>query len=355
MKKYLIALIVIMMAFLYGRTMTQSYKLLTIMNKAFEPSIGWNFSPLQGGLSGASLFVAESHEQKCVIRFFEHLTKTGAQELIAAQKTASDCGYGPQVFWSDAEQQVLVMDFIQAEPANPQNTIKDLAALLKKIHSSPLIIDSDRIWKRTYFVLDKLKKVQQSLISINEIEKCLNNLIEKVSVDFKPTTCHRDLNPGNLIFSKGQYFAVDYDSAGIDDPYIDIAQIALWYCHTPAKETELLAAYLDRTPSDTEMAKLQLFQKIAFLFYGSEFLRKFSKSPDANWSEQPEPISFRDYLQLLGQGKVNLQSPRIDYDSCGNAKIAAPMSYFSKSLISKRNASATICATISWLYVSDVA
>ena len=40
---------------------------------------------------------------------------------------------------------------------------------------------------------------------------------------------HNDVNPGNLLYDEGRLLLVDWDAAGLNDPYFDLATIALFH------------------------------------------------------------------------------------------------------------------------------
>jgi hypothetical protein len=84
--------------------------------------------------------------------------------------------------------------------------------------------------------------------------------------------CHRDLHHGNLIYTGGIFFAIDYTWGAMDDPYTDLANIAIFNCKTPEEEQLLLQFYFGHQPSAVEMARLSLMKLAIKIFYGLEFL-----------------------------------------------------------------------------------
>ncbi len=284
---------------------------ITALHHAFGPDGDWTVNPLQGGLSGASIFVAEDKENhKYVVRYFDRLPPQESDRLIKNQLAAQEAGYGPKVHWSDSAHSIIVMDFL--EPEQPTNVYQNLALLLRKIHQSPKIGKTGRLWEVITPMIEELKKVDQNLVDMNLVKSTYDSAIEEVTPNLESKTCHRDLNPTNIIFSKGQFYAVDYDSIGIDDPYIDLAQVAIFYCNTVGiitqeAEKEFLTLYLEHAPSDFELNKFEAFKKIASISFAVFFLRM---GPTDGWGAEPELMPFKNYKNLLGQGKINLADPR---------------------------------------------
>ncbi|MBX9831202.1 phosphotransferase [Candidatus Babeliales bacterium] len=282
-------------------------KVLAALENAFGVAKDWQVNPLKGGLSGAPIFLATKGTNQYVVRFFDHLSSDQIPKLIMAQKAAATSGYGPKIHWYNLEQGAVVMDYLKPEQPDQKNILNDLAVLLNKIHQSPELESAGRIWDQTYSVIKSLQSVNQTLLELSVVQTYLEQVVQKVSQDLQSKPCHRDMNPGNLIFSQGQFFAVDYDSFGMDDPYTDIAQVAIFYCYSAESEKQLLTLYLHRQPTDAEIAKLQLFKKIALIFYGMEFL---CKVPAELWQTAPDLMPYLKFLQLLGSKAIELEDPK---------------------------------------------
>jgi aminoglycoside phosphotransferase (APT) family kinase protein len=54
---------------------------------------------------------------------------------------------------------------------------------------------------------------------------------------------HNDVNPGNLIYDESRLLLVDWDAAGRNDPYYDLATIALFHRMDDPTCRQLLAAH----------------------------------------------------------------------------------------------------------------
>ncbi|MBY0353768.1 phosphotransferase [Candidatus Babeliales bacterium] len=309
MKKILLSIALLVLSACGQKSHVQQTdnKVLAALENAFGSSQNWQVNILKGGLSGAPIFLASKGTDQYVVRFFDHLSSDQIPKLIRAQKAAATSGYGPKIYWDNVEQGAVVMDYLEPEQPDKKNILNDLVILLNKIHQSPRIESSGSLWDLTYAAINKLKGVKQTLLELSAVQTYLEKLVQKVSQNLASKPCHRDMNPGNLIFSKGQFFAVDYDSFGMDDPYIDIAQVAIFYCYSAEAEKQLLTLYLHRQPTDAEMAKLQLFKRIALIFYGMEFL---CKVPAQLWQSTPDLIPYLKFLQLLGSKAVALEDPK---------------------------------------------
>lgn len=227
---------------------------------------------ISAGLSGSELFRVKGSGLSYVVRFWNLKWIDYFPQDLACQLIASDAGYGPQVIFSDAEKCITVMEYCQPEVLpNPEKKIGALVDLLKKMHAGPEVpLGWDR---RVYLdeLLEETKKIPQSI----DLE-VLKAVKEAVFAATRPTAlklaCHRDLHHGNLIFNQGRFLAIDYTWGAMDDPFTDLANVALFHCVDEKEEQMLLEQYLERTPNANEQARFSLMKVPARLFYGLEFL-----------------------------------------------------------------------------------
>ena len=187
-----------------------------------------------------------------------------------------------------------------------QNTIPLIAKFLKKLHSietSEFTIDIDP-YKMARKNVDYLnsknisKKIIERISNIKNIKKYNN----------KNTICHNDLNPNNILFKDGEVVAIDWDSAGINDPFYDIATISLWYRNIPNIEKKLLRQYLGHEPDKNELEHLSYMQKLVKIIIGGNLVR-IGVEMGANVTHDLPIDNLSTFLQKIGLKKVNLDKP----------------------------------------------
>ncbi len=281
----------------------------TIMHSSLQEAFGtkttWNISPLKGGLSESPIFLAENESKKVVIKFIDPQDKDLA---ISIHKKAALAGYGPNVYYDNPKHGVLIMDFLQSEPINPLTFYQDLATLCKKIHHGPSFKNNGHVWKKVRERLTELSSLNQSIINVAAIKNNLENTINLVQNNLTKAPCHRDLTPNNMIYTNKQFFAIDFDDAGEDDPYIDLAAIAIFYCMNQDSAINFfLKHYFGRTPTTSEKNKFILMKKISLLSYAITFLRFV---PADLWNQKPELENYQSYMQKVRQHEISLETPK---------------------------------------------
>lgn len=87
----------------------------------------------------------------------------------------------------------------------------------------------------------------------------------------------------------------------MDDPYADLANIAIFNCKTEEEEKLLLQLYFGHAPSAKEMARLSLMKLPAKIFYGLEFLGiAYASKRNGQIIPQPTSKTYMDFGRYGG-------------------------------------------------------
>lgn len=265
---------------------------------------------LSGGLSGSTLIKINTAENIFVVRFWNMEWVEDFPQDLACQLIASDAGYGPLVFFTDEAACITVIEYIQPE-VFPETKIRfqGLVQLLKKIHSGPAVPQG--IDKASYIEesIDTVSKLNLPFLDINAIRAIKEAVYKATQQNTRSAACHRDLHPGNLIYNQGRFVAIDYTWGGMDDPFIDLATLAIFNCTTFEEEQLLLQLYLGDAPSSEDIARLSLVKLAAKIFYGLEFLKLTPVSAlNSTISE-----ATKSYMNFGGHGTPQNPSDFLEY------------------------------------------
>lgn len=240
---------------------------------------------LAGGCSGSEVIRVQDY----VVRFWNMQWVDYFPQDLACQLIASEAGYGPEVYFSDPGAGITIMQYHLPEPLE-ENRLETLVDLLKKIHTGPVVPKG--IDRATY--LDLLIEENKG-VDLEAIRAIKNEVFAATRPTASCVPCHRDLHHGNLIYSQGRFWAIDFTWGALDDPYVDLANIAVFNCDSFEEETHLLQLYLGRTPSIDEMARLALLKLPVKIFYGLEFLGIASTHAVTQHSQGPQ--SYKSFGQ----------------------------------------------------------
>lgn len=124
---------------------------------------------------------------------------------------------------------------------------------LKKLHESDIQFSDYDAFRR----LDDDEQYCRDLGFVHpqeyiDLRNRLNEMREKYK-DVKKVPCHCDYQPTNLVISGEKFYVLDWEFAGMNDPYYDIA------CYGNAgfdKALSLFEAYLGHKPTNEELKRL---------------------------------------------------------------------------------------------------
>jgi hypothetical protein len=126
-----------------------------------------------------------------------------------------------------------------------------------------------------------------------------------------PVLSHNDVNPGNLVYDEERLLLVDWDAAGRNDPYYDLAAIALFHRMDDQTCRRLLAAH-DGEPVD-EIPAFFAYSRRLIAVLGSVTGMQLSNGRGPVRSGPIETLestlSLGEFYKRLRAGKVRLGSP----------------------------------------------
>lgn len=162
------------------------------------------------------------------------------------QQKAHRKGLAPKPLLLDLEQRLMITEFVTGEHQFILNKkqLRRLASILKKLHTIKLRKrphnhkkDFKFRHKKAQAVLVKLKKYQRDLV-----------------------ICHHDLNPKNIFFHE-KIAVVDWEFAGVNDRYFDLATICVEFKLSRKLEQYFLRNYFTLV-SRNAYKKLALYKTL---------------------------------------------------------------------------------------------
>lgn len=264
-----------------------------------------NYVPLTDGLSGAEVYLLDN---KFVLKRF----KVYNPATISIQQKAAKRGIAPKILYRNSKQRFVIMEFVGDSflPRDHQ-TIEKLVQFVKTLHQ---IKPTKDIPHKDPF--NRLANIVESLKASNLSEELLNKFTIVLSLERNHNSdavvSHNDLNPNNILFIKGKINIVDWDSAGLADPYYDLSTLALWYMDIPKVQSKLLEGYLERKPTQNELNYLNVMKKVTIAIYAGRLIQV---AAEMGCETQP-PIpkeNLSEFLAKIGSGEIKLNSGRVLY------------------------------------------
>jgi thiamine kinase-like enzyme len=189
---------------------------------------------------------------------------------LSALRAATMAGIAPKLVWIDDECGVLVSEFVPGRHWSPQDirqrdNMRRLADTLRAAHELRVnASEFDPISLGREFE----NRCASDALSLADRERwrlLVPAVVSRHMGRRERCLCHNDINRGNFIDDGARLFFIDWECAGIGDPFYDLAVISHNNRLTAAEESELISAY----QSHTTWADLEHLQrmKVSHDFY----------------------------------------------------------------------------------------
>ena len=233
-----------------------------------------SLSPLSGGITNRNfLVVVDGMPDRYVVRMAgndTHLLGISREVEHAATVAAAGVGVGPEVTAFLRAQGFLVTRFIDGKPVDDvavhqPATIARVADSLRRIHNGPPIPG--------LFVPLRIVEAYRALAVARGVTipvefglaQALGRRIELAfltnPLELRP--CHNDLLNANFIDDGQRIRIVDWEYAGMGDPFFDLGNFAANHELTDEEDALLLAAYDGRPAVADRLARLRLSRLVS--------------------------------------------------------------------------------------------
>jgi len=248
--------------------------LTSALRRLPELAIGeLTFTALSGGITNRNFLVTGAADgSKYVMRLAgndTHLLGISREVEHAATVAAAGVGVGPEVVAFVRPEGYLVTRFIEGRPIpeaemRTPERLRAVGDTLRRIHDGPAIPG--------LFVPLRIVEAYRALaisrgVTIPpeyELAAAIARRIElaflTAPVELRP--CHNDLLNANFIDDGSRVRIVDWEYAGMGDPFFDLGNFSINHELTPDDDAALLAEYHGSVPVD-RLARLSLMRVVS--------------------------------------------------------------------------------------------
>jgi thiamine kinase-like enzyme len=249
--------------------------------------------PLEGGITNRNFLVHFGGDDYVVRLPGKDTNLLGidreAERLATTQ--ASELGIGPKVAAMFEDPPCLVTCFVEgrelsSEELREQGTLTEVSYGLRAFHRSGLELPTDF---QVYDVVREYAEVARS--RGGELPEAFDETLERAGEivaavrdhpEHGASPNHNDLLAANFIQASDKVVIVDWEYAGMGDPFFDLGNFAVNNELDEVQEAELLAAYFEAPASERRLASLQL-------------MRFMSDFHEAMWGAVQSTISDLDF------------------------------------------------------------
>jgi thiamine kinase-like enzyme len=186
-----------------------------------------------------------------------------------ATKKAAELRLGPKVAAMLDHPPCLVTCFVEsrdvtaAELREP-HSLDEIGGALRGFHQSGLELPTDFYVSE---IVSDYAEVSQSRggtlpDGFQHARDCARKVVKAVrkNADHQPLPCHNDLLTANFLSDGERIVIVDWEYAGMGDPFFDLGNFAVNNELGDEDEKRLLAAYFGQDPTPRQRAALKLFR-----------------------------------------------------------------------------------------------
>ncbi len=163
-----------------------------------------------------------------------------------------------EVVYFDTKTGIKVSNYVPGTPLSLEISDDDfiqVAHTLKSLHQAKLIGEDYDLKGRLRRYEKLLKKLPSK--TFYALKMSWLKLYDELYSKYPKVLCHGDAQRSNLIKSSDQIFLLDWEFAGLNDPFYDIASFG----NIDFLDAEkLLGYYLGRTPLPNELTRLRFYR-----------------------------------------------------------------------------------------------
>jgi thiamine kinase-like enzyme len=225
--------------------------------------------PLHGGITNRNYVATTDHSEYVVRIPGERTALLGidrAHEAEAARR-AADLGIGPAVLGMLENIGTLVTEVVDGhhlEPTPFAERLDDVVDLVHRFHDSGPLSGAFPIHRIVeWHARDASAHGVMAPPSYERLHQQSRRIEAAFARAPMPTVpCHNDLLPGNVLFADDRVWLLDFEYAGMNDVFFDLANLSVNSEFAPETDERLLTLYFGAV-SKSAWARLQLMKMMS--------------------------------------------------------------------------------------------
>ncbi|NUP09772.1 MAG: phosphotransferase family protein [Polyangiaceae bacterium] len=211
-----------------------------------------SITKIAGGLSGAGVYRVEATDHVYVLKVASEGEPIEAwRQSLEIQRRAGDAGVAPRVIHHDEARRAVVSEHVVNRgfaprlfnPETRDDAIRQLGETIRRVHALPL--PADAVWRDPRDMIAPMRAQLATFALPSFVRTTIDEVLEQTPPPRERplVTSHNDANPSNLVFDGERLLLLDWDMAGPNDPFYDLAAVALFLRMDDPTASALIAAY----------------------------------------------------------------------------------------------------------------
>ena len=234
--------------------------LSALVQQVFKKSV-LHHQPLESGLSNDNTLITLDNGERFVVRtpraqtehFFDRLLESQVIERIRSLNLDVECHYFDSTLGIKITRYIENAHHFSECKLSLSEKMNSVAFLLRRLHNAAIE------GYPSFNPFERLRQYRQTIkIPIPGLCNAeWENALQRRWELSPKILCHNDVVSGNLLFTSNRAYLIDYEYAGSNDPFFDVASfLSENNLVDGAKIQEFLAIYLIRVPLAEELEHL---------------------------------------------------------------------------------------------------
>ena len=271
---------------------------------------------IAAGLSGAGVYRVESAVSAYVLKTGDQTEPIATWQCrVRIQELAAKAGLAPPLVHVDVEHRAVLSAFVvdRSFPAlyftDRERALARLGRMLRRVHALPLLPDAPQRDAQGH-----LSAIQAELSGAGfRVPEFAADAIERALTDEAPTPgraavlSHNDVNPTNLLHDGENLLLLDWDAAGANEPFYDLATASVFFRMEEDVCLRLLTAY-EGEPVSQLPVRFAYDRRLMAAQCGANFLNLARRSGHSGARE----TDTRDATPTLGEFYGRIRAGELD-------------------------------------------
>lgn len=273
---------------------------------------------IAAGLSGAGVYRVEAAGEAFVLKIVgEDEPLARWRRALSIQRLAANAGLAPRIFHEDEARRAVVSAFVAdrsfpafyRDPQRHEAALALLGRMVRRVHELPPPGEAEPADPRRFLADTWAGLAGLALPSFagDAVERVLEEE-EAPARERARVLSHNDVNPTNLVYDGEKLLLLDWQTAGPNDPFYDLAAVSVFFRMDEETCRKLLAAY-DGAPVRELPAGWTYQRRLVAALCGATFLGLARQSGHAGATGEETldtTLSLGEFYGRLQTGALSL-------------------------------------------------
>ena len=275
-------------------------------------------SPIHAGLSGAATYLVRTSMGDFVLKVQDG-DGVAWNRATSIQRLAAEAGVAPPLVYTDAARTASLsrrvdgvpLTQVLGDPSLRSRALMDIVQRLRTLHAIP--IPAGVQIPDTSALVNFIWRSQVVRAGFPRWAVPLGDRLSEanavMTADARRVLSHGDLHPANLFWDGTRAWLLDWEVAGPDHPYADLATLANLLALPEEAALALLSAQEGHTLDAKQRSVFRAARERNRIVYGAVFLRLVPDLTQVTMPDRERTPTLGECLRQLATGAVRIGTP----------------------------------------------